>query len=92
MSPEAAEFWNLVVREGLPRFRYFRRPTLLEILDGQFLGGRLHADWESLKAKILPGDQIWPFEFHVRAYLGLRRGYIVLRRGRPVGGIVTEVS
>jgi hypothetical protein len=92
MSPEELEFWNLVVRKGLPRFRFFRRSTSPGLLDCTFLGGRLQADWENLKAQMLPGDRIWPFEFNVRAYLGLRRGYIVLRRGRPVGGIVTEVS
>lgn len=92
MSPEETEFWNLVVQRGLPRFRFVRRSTPPAILDGRFLGGHLHSDWENLKAQMLPGDEIWPFEFHARAFLGLRRGYVVVRGGRPVGGIVTELS
>src|SRR5262249_46109539 len=87
-----AEFWEQAARQGLPRFRFFRRPLAPERLGRELLGTFLEAEWRSLKARIQPGDQIWPFNFHVRRYLGMRRGYLVLRQGRPVGGVVTEVS
>jgi len=56
-------------------------------LDRRFIGSRLEAEWERLKAQMQPGDEIWPFEINVRSYLGLRRGYVLLRGGRPVGGM-----
>ena len=39
-----------------------------------------------------PGDEVWPFCLHVRKYLGMRSGYVVLRGGITIGGIITEVS
>jgi hypothetical protein len=87
-----AEFWEQAARTGLPRFRFFRRSLSPERLDRELLGTNLAADWQALKARMQPGDRIWPFEFHVRRCLGMRRGYLVLRQGRPVGGVVTMVS
>jgi hypothetical protein len=91
MDNEAA-FWELAVREGLPSWRFLRRPVPLEQLDREFIGTRLECEWLRLKELMRPGDQLWPFEFNVRPYLGLRRGYVLLRGGRPVGGVVTVVS
>jgi hypothetical protein len=92
MIPEEVEFWEKAARKGLPSFRWFRRPLSPERLDPELLGTFLAAEWQALKARMQPGDQIWPFEFHVRSYLGMRRGYVVLRRGRPIGGVVTLMS
>jgi len=89
MTTEDA-FWQKAM-SGLPRFRWLRRPTPVAELDALF-NGRLRAEWEALKMRIEPGDQIWPFELNVRSYLGLRKGYLVLRRGKPIGGIVHIVS
>jgi hypothetical protein len=86
------EFWLEVVQEGLPRFRFLRRPFSCEKIDRELFGGRLEKDWERLKEQMQPGDEIWPFELNVRSYLGLRRGYAVVRGKKPVGGIVIEVS
>lgn len=86
------EFWMLAARKGLPWFRFFRRPVPTGQLDAEFQRGRLFEEWQSLKVKIRVGDQIWPFCFHLRSRLGMRRGYLVLRRGKPIGGIVTVVS
>ena len=92
LMPEEAAFWKLVVQKGLPRMKFLRRSTPPEVLDHRFSGTRLQVEWEKLKAQMQPGDKIWPFDFNLRPYLGLRRGYILLRRGQPVHGIVTEVS
>ncbi|WP_425395215.1 hypothetical protein [Aeoliella sp.] len=86
------DFWSIAARKGIPRFRWFRRSIRAEVLDRQFNGSHLEDDWQALKSRMLPGDQIWPFEFHVRRYLGMRKGYLVLREGKPLGGIVTIVS
>jgi hypothetical protein len=80
------EFWALVVRHGLPRFRFFRRSAALAELETT-----LHSpEWQKLRALIQPGDKIWPFCFPgKRRYWGNKYGYVVLRRGKFVGGIVT---
>jgi hypothetical protein len=86
------EFWEQAARKGLPRFRFLRRPLSPERLDCELRGTLLEDDWLQLRSRMQPGDRIWPFEFHVRRYLGMRRGYLVLRKGRPLGGVVTVVS
>jgi hypothetical protein len=86
------EFWEQAARKGLPRWRFFRRPIPPEVLDRQILGTALEVEWQTLKSQMQQGDEVWPFEFHTRPSLGMRRGYLVLRAGHPVGGIVTEVS
>jgi hypothetical protein len=91
MSSETA-FWEQAARKGLPWFRFLRLPLLPEDLDRKLLGTRLEGEWLRLKEQIQPGDQLWPFEFNVRAYLGLRQGYLLLRRGRAGGGVVTIAS
>ena len=86
------EFWELAARKGLPWFRFLRRSISTEQLDRELLGSRLEDEWLKLRSRMQPGDQLWPFEFHVRRFLGMRRGYLLLRRGRPIGGVVTAVS
>jgi hypothetical protein len=90
MDPES-EFWMRAMK-GLPWFRWFRQSVSAEELDAKFQNGRLKDEWEALRTKMKQGDRIWPFEIHVRRYLGMRRGFIVVRRGKPVGGIVTISS
>lgn len=80
------------MRNGLLRFRFLRRPLSPEQVDRELLGGRLESEWLKLRSQMQPGDQLWPFELHIRGYLGMRRGYLLLRRDRPVGGVVTIVS
>ena len=89
--PESA-FWKQVARKGLPRFRFIRRPLSPERVDRESMGSRLEREWLELRSQMQPGDQLWPFTFHIRGYLGMRRGYLLLRRNQPVGGVLTEVS
>jgi hypothetical protein len=91
MSTEA-DFWQKAARKGLSRFPFFRRSLNVADLDRQFLGSLLEPQWQCLKLQMTPGDKLWPFEFHVRPFLGLRRGIILMRGAEAVGGIVTEVS
>jgi len=89
---DEATFWDEAARKGLPWFRSLRHPLPPEQLDRELIGTQLEDEWSRLKEQIQPGDQLWPFEFYVRRYLGLRQGYLLLRRGRPVGGVVTVMS
>lgn len=92
LASEDPDFWNRAKRDGLPWFRFLRTPVSLAEMDEQFNDSSLADEWDELKVAMQPGDQIWPFEFHVRSYLGMRSGYIVLRKNKPVGGLVTIVS
>ena len=89
---DQAEFWKQAVREGLPWFRFLRRPVRPEQLDQVFIGTRLEAEWLHLKSQIQLGDELWPFQFNVRPVLGMRKGYVLLRQRKPVDGILTIVS
>lgn len=77
------ESWQRVARKGLPRFRFFRSLLSIEKLDEELPGSRLQGEWEHLKEQMQPGDKVWPFSLNVRPYLGLRRGYVVLRGRQP---------
>jgi hypothetical protein len=91
LTESERQFWAQAKLEGLPRFRWLRRSLRLAELD-QRNWGNLRPEWEALRAKIQPGDRIWPFEFHVRPYLGMRQGIVVVRKKVAVGGIVILVS
>lgn len=86
------EFWIQVASNGVPWFRRFRRSVPIEQLDREMSGSRLESEWMRLKSSLEPHDKIWPFQFNVRKHLGMRRGYIVLRNGKPIGGLAIEVS
>ena len=84
------EFWSLVVRHGLPRFRWARRPVPLAEAD---VALNRHPDWPASRARLAAGDRIWPFRLpRSRRVWGHREGFVVLRRGGLVGGVVTVVS
>lgn len=85
-----AEFWSLVVRHGLPWFRFIRHSCPLRKVD---VALRNHPDWDELRSKIQPDDEIWPFRFpRSGRYWGKKYGYVVLRRGQFLGGIITTVE
>lgn len=92
MEEQELAFWRQAANRGLPRLRWLRRSVAPEKLDNMLTGTRLEEEWLHLKVRMQPRDQIWPFEFHVRRYLGMRRGFLVLRNGQPIGGVVTEKS
>jgi hypothetical protein len=87
---DEATFWNQVVRSGLPRFRFLKRPLSVEHVDA--VVGSMQ-EWLELRQKLGPGDQIWPFRLpRTGAVWGHRAGFVALRAGKFVGGIVVEVS
>lgn len=54
--------------------------------------GHLHAVWAELIGKLKPRDELWSFsaQWHDRwGVPDLRTGYVVWRRGKPVGHILT---
>lgn len=89
---EETAFWKWVVRNGLPRFRWLRRPFRPEQLDDRFRGTRLETHWLQLKERLLPGDKIWQFTLASNHRWGFRQGFVVLRNGEAIGGVVTLSS
>ncbi len=49
------------------------------------------ASWAAMKAKLQPGDKIWPFMAN-RNTMAMRAGLIIIRRRTFVAGIVLLVS
>ncbi len=91
ISPEEkAEFLNQAMK-GLPRFRFFRRSVSIAQMDAIFLNPWGSEEWLRVKALLKPGDRIWPFIINQRT-LAMRKGYLVVRRGKPIEVLTTAVS
>jgi hypothetical protein len=56
--------------------------------------GHLNADWERLKASMLPGDEIWGFCSPPDSWQHLagRAGYALVRDGQVIDCIVTMLN
>lgn len=80
--------WAQAARHAPIPCRLFRRSILIDELDFKL---KELADWHRLKSELLPDDLIWPFTFN-RGTSAMRAGYVVIRSGKPVTGIVTTVS
>lgn len=48
-------------------------------------------EWVLLRTHILPSDRIYPFAINLDT-MAMRLGYVVLRNGKPIGGIVVISS
>lgn len=67
---------------------WFSSPLSVEEID-ELLGD--WPKWLELKDSLKTGDRILPFAFNVGT-MAMRQGYVVVRDGRPVGGVVTLLS
>jgi len=82
------QLWREAMRHAPLSYRLFGR-TLSVIEIDKELGGS--APWHELKAKMRPGDKVWPFLINPWT-LAMRAGYVVVRRRRPVSGVVVVLS
>ena len=88
-------FWKTMARKGLPRFRWFSKPRTAVQVEHECPKIVDAPDWLDLKKRLQSGDEIWPFRYprwNTYRTWGFRIGYIALRNGDPIGGIVTLVS
>jgi hypothetical protein len=69
-------------------FRIFRFSLPVSSVDRKLRG---QPKWELLKPGLQAGDKLWPFEFN-RNTLAMRKGFILLRRGKVHSVLVTELS
>lgn len=56
--------------------------------------GRQNSEWEEIKQNISPGDCLFHYRSDEESWnkLSGREGYILIRRGRPVAGILVRMS
>lgn len=56
--------------------------------------GRKNSEWEDLKQKIAPGDCLFHYRSDEDSWRNLsgREGYILIRHGKPIAGILVRVS
>ncbi len=56
--------------------------------------GFLHSEWEALKAKIMPGDELWTFASPAGSWKALagRAGIVLIRDGKPMSIITTRMN
>jgi hypothetical protein len=83
-----AMLWSQAARHAPLLYRLFRRSVAVADLDARLNDFR---EWQQLKTQLLPDDLIWPFTFN-QGTLAMRQGFVVIRSGKPVAGLVTIVS
>jgi hypothetical protein len=82
------EFWQVAAQNAPLRFRLLRRSLTVEQIEPEVAG---ITEWAELKKTLQNGDLIWPFEFNQRT-LAYRKGFVVVRGGKPIGGVITVSS
>jgi hypothetical protein len=87
-SGSEQELWQAAARHAPFTYRWFRRTLSIQELDEKHAGWNA---WDECRRKLQPGDLIWPFCFN-RNTSAMRSGFVVIRAGRPVTGVVTIVS
>jgi hypothetical protein len=78
------EFW-IVASKRIP---LFSRPLTVEEVDRAYDHSK---QWISLRAQLQAGDTIHPFAINVDT-MAMRLGYVVLRKGKAIGGVVVVLS
>ncbi len=56
--------------------------------------GRQNSEWEELKQNIRPGDCLFHYRSDEESWNNLsgREGYILIRRGKPIAGVLVRMS
>jgi hypothetical protein len=75
-----ADFW-VIASKHIPCFS-----TALPVEEIDRTLGDWH-EWVALRGRINADDKVFPFAINVDTS-GMRLGYIVLRQGKPLGGLV----
>jgi hypothetical protein len=88
LNGDEEQLWNEAMRHAPIRYRWFRRSLSFEEIDKELDG---FGQWLTTREKYRPGDKIWPFVLNFDT-LAMRCGYVLVRRGTVVGGVVTLVS
>ena len=82
------QLWSEAMRHVPISFRWFGRTLTVAEIDAEL--GEM-PDWLNARREYQAGDKIWPFTINPGT-LAMRCGYVIVRRGRFVAGVVTLVS
>ena len=82
------QLWRVAANCVPFRYRWLKATLTVDAIDSELEA--LDA-WPDLRRRIADGDRICPFEINADS-TSMRRGYVVLRAGQPIGGVVTLVS
>ena len=81
-------FWKAAGRHVPFSYRWLGKSLSVEDVEASVSDS---CDWQELKKRIRPGDRISPFVINENT-TAMRRGFVVIRDGQPIGGIVVLVS
>jgi len=83
-----SEFWQIASKHIPFSYRLFRRSLSVAKIDEKLSNWN---EWIELKSRLEIGDRICPFEINPKT-MAMRRGYVVMRGNKPIGGVVVGVS
>ena len=81
-------YLRAVMRSTFLSYRLLDRSMSVDELDRELPN---HREWRALRPKIQDGDKIWPYIINPFLW-GMQAGYVVVRRGKPIGVVVRIVS
>ena len=82
------QLWSVAASRAPLAYRWFGRSIAIAELDAQYPD---FDQWLALRPNVQSTDRIWPFTVNPNS-MSMRQGFVVVRDGSPIGGIVTIVS
>jgi hypothetical protein len=82
------QLWYEAMRHVPISYRWFGRTIDVERIDAAL--GEM-PEWLTARKELQAGDKIWPFSINPGT-LAMRQGYVIVRDGRFMSGVVTVVS
>jgi len=70
------------------RYRILGMSLKISKMDDQCNG---QDGWKEFRETLAPNDKIWPFHFNKNT-LSMRKGFLIVRDGKPLKALVTELS
>lgn len=81
-------FWRIAMRHAPISFRWFGRSINFDDISAVY---SRWDEWQMAAKQWQPGDRIWPFKFN-EFTMAFRAGYVIVRNGEPVTGVVVLLS
>jgi hypothetical protein len=88
MGGDEAQFWPEAMRHAPISYRWLGSSVSLDEIDAEL---RTSSEWSAVRKRYQHGDRIWPFIINPDT-MAMRLGYVIVRNGKPVAGIITIVS
>ena len=85
------ELWRIAAQNVPLRYRLWRQSLSIEQVEQMEPDVVHNAEWAKLKQNLCEEDKIWPFEFN-RNTLAYRKGFVIIRKGKPISGLISLSS